>query len=170
MIYILARFLGPPPPVHVQSLELVLYHSSINNPCLCRMTNVALLQKGARVPLCTANNEEHPAANILDGSSSTFWLSTGLFPQEIIISLSQPSLVTSITILCSHVKEILIEKSESDAADLETLLRSELEYQESMQRQEFKLSSPTLMRHIKLIIQSGYDHFVSINCVNVLTS
>ena len=135
------------------------------------MTNVALLQNGARVPLCTANNEEHPAANILDGSSSTFWLSTGLFPQEIIISLSKASLVTSITILCSHVKEILIEKSESeDPADLETLLRSELEYQESMQRQEFKLSSPTLMRHIKLIIQSGYDHFVSINCVNVLTS
>ena len=135
------------------------------------MTNVALLQKGARVPLCTANNEEHPAANILDGRSSTFWLSTGLFPQEIIISLSQASLVTSITILCSHVKEILIEKSESeDVANLETLLRSELEYQESMQRQEFKLSPPTLVRHIKLIIQSGYDHFVSINCVNVLTS
>ncbi|KAI6654582.1 hypothetical protein LOD99_978 [Oopsacas minuta] len=135
------------------------------------MTNVALLQKGARIPLCTANNEEHPAANILDGNNSTFWLSTGLFPQEIIISLSQSSLVTSISILCSHVKELLIEKSvNEDAGDLENLLRSELEFQETLQKQEFKLSSPTLIRHIKLIIQSGYDHFVSINSVTVVTS
>ena len=134
------------------------------------MSNVALLHSGARVQLCTANNEEHPATNILDGNSSTFWLSTGLFPQELLVSLPETYLVTSINILCSHVKEILIEKSANgDATDLENLLRSELEYQETLQKQEFKLSTPTEIRHIKLIVQSGYDHFVSINSISVIT-
>ena len=134
------------------------------------MSNVALLQKGARVPLCTANNEEYPAANILDGNNSTFWLSTGLFPQEVLISLPQTSLVTSINVLCSHVKELMVERSvKEDASDLENLFRSELEYQETSQRQEFKLTSPTQIRHVKLIILSGYDHFVSIQSVSIMT-
>ena len=133
------------------------------------MSNLALLRSGARVPLCTANNEEHPASNILDGNSSTFWLSTGLFPQEVLISLPETSLVTSISIMCSHVKELLIEKSvNEDAADLENLLKSELEYQETLQKQEFKLSTPTQIRNLKLIVQSGYDHFVSINSINII--
>jgi hypothetical protein len=41
-----------------------------------------------QVVLSTSNDDRFPASNILDGSPETFWISTGMFPQEITLKFN----------------------------------------------------------------------------------
>ena len=49
------------------------------------MYDTPLIQHGAIVTMATANDEDHPASNVIDGHENTFWMTTGLFPQMLII-------------------------------------------------------------------------------------
>ncbi|KAH6580611.1 hypothetical protein BASA60_002795, partial [Batrachochytrium salamandrivorans] len=58
--------------------------------------NLALSSTGARLALATSEHPKHPPSNILDGNIKTFWVSTGLFPQQLIVTLAAPALVSKI--------------------------------------------------------------------------
>lgn len=45
------------------------------------MTDVALASGGASIAAATCADERFPPENTLDGGESTFWMTTGLFPQ-----------------------------------------------------------------------------------------
>lgn len=51
------------------------------------MTDVALAAAGSSIAAATCADERHPPENTLDGTESTFWMTTGLFPQELVIAL-----------------------------------------------------------------------------------
>ncbi|MBN3302315.1 YIPF1 protein, partial [Amia calva] len=87
------------------------------------MIDAALNSSGAQVILATSNDENYPPENIIDGSSETFWVSTGMFPQEFIIRFSNPVKVSLVTLQCYNVKHLKIEKSASnEAADFEAVI------------------------------------------------
>uniref|UniRef100_A0A8B9RDC3 F5/8 type C domain-containing protein n=1 Tax=Astyanax mexicanus TaxID=7994 RepID=A0A8B9RDC3_ASTMX len=81
------------------------------------MINTALSSFGAQVVLATSSDENHPPENILDGKTETFWLSTGMFPQEFIIRFPDNMKVSLISVHSFNVKHLRIEKNTLEEAD-----------------------------------------------------
>ncbi|XP_068726062.1 intraflagellar transport protein 25 homolog [Montipora capricornis] len=132
------------------------------------MFDVALSSAGATIALATSHDENYPPENIIDGSLDTFWPTTGMFPQEFIITFSTLMSIGNIKILCSNVKDLCIEKStKTEPVDFEPLVDKEYENTDGqMQREEIKIPV-TSACHLRFLIKSGFDHFASIHNVSV---
>ncbi|XP_072172908.1 intraflagellar transport protein 25 homolog isoform X1 [Diadema setosum] len=132
------------------------------------MFDVALAEAGAQVPLATSSDENFPPENIIDGKLETFWATTGLFPQEFIISFTTMICMDQIKINCYQVKRLSIERSVSnEPTDFEAMTEKDLSPSDaSLQMEEFQ-GEKASAKHLKFIIKSGYDHFVSVHKVSV---
>ncbi|XP_069043148.1 intraflagellar transport protein 25 homolog isoform X2 [Lepisosteus oculatus] len=131
------------------------------------MIDAALSSSGAQVVLATSSDENYPPENIIDGTE-TFWISTGMFPQEFIIRFSGTQKIRLVTIQSYNVKNLKIQKSTfSDATDFEGIIDKEFEHTEGqLQSNDFALNG-TRATHLRFIITSGFDHFVSVHRVMV---
>ncbi|XP_041643655.1 intraflagellar transport protein 25 homolog [Cheilinus undulatus] len=124
----------------------------------------------AKTVVATSSDENHPPENITDRNAGTFWVTTGMFPQEFIIRLADTTNITAVTVDSYNVKHLKIEKNTSpNASHFEFVTEKELD------RTEGHLQSNTLSlngssaTHLRFIITSGYDHFVSVHRVSVQT-
>ncbi|KAM9546299.1 intraflagellar transport protein 25 homolog [Salvelinus alpinus] len=132
------------------------------------MIDHALGSLGAQIVLAASSDENHPPENIIDGNTETFWMSTGMFPQEFIIRFAESMKIALVTMHCYNVKTLKIEKSISDdATDFEAISEKEFEHTEGhLQTNDFPLNGTTAT-HLRFIVTSGYDHFVSVHRVSV---
>ncbi|GCB76502.1 intraflagellar transport protein 25 homolog isoform X1 [Scyliorhinus torazame] len=123
---------------------------------------------GTQVVLAASGDEKHPPENIIDGNSETFWITTGMFPQEFILSFANLIKISSVKIHCYNVHSLSIEKSVArDPIDFEPLTNSELERSEEQLQMEEFTQVGTSATHLRFLIKSGFDHFVSIHKVTV---
>ena len=120
----------------------------------------------SEIMFSTSFDDRYPPTNILNNSNSQFWTSTGLYPQEIFISLDRESNITSANIVSYNIKKIAIETSENDSA---VNYVRQAEQNEVLQKenklQDFSLNFNTMkgVKIIKITINEGYDEFCSIN-------
>ncbi|XP_048395790.1 intraflagellar transport protein 25 homolog [Stegostoma tigrinum] len=123
---------------------------------------------GTQVVLAASSDEKHPPENILDGNTESFWITTGMFPQEFILSFANLIKISSMKIHCYNVRNLGIERSIArDPVDFEPLSNNELERsEEQLQVKEFT-QDETRATHLRFIIKSGFDHFVSVHKVTV---
>ncbi|CAH1243851.1 intraflagellar transport protein 25 homolog [Branchiostoma lanceolatum] len=132
------------------------------------MLDVALASTGAQVVLATSSDENFPPENIIDGSGSTFWLTTGLFPQEFIISFTNLMNINNIRLLTTNVEGLTIERSvQNEPVNFEPLTEKVLEFVEGELQSEDIQVDATTAHHLRFVIKSGFDHFISIHRVNV---
>uniref|UniRef100_A0A6I8MYZ5 Intraflagellar transport 25 n=1 Tax=Ornithorhynchus anatinus TaxID=9258 RepID=A0A6I8MYZ5_ORNAN len=116
---------------------------------LCRSS------EGARLVFATSFDQKHPPENILDGNSKTFWITTGMFPQEFLIGFRKQVKIYKLTLQCYFVRSIKIEKSVTEEPwDLESLVEKAL-----WPLPQFPGAQATFLR---FIIQSAFDNFVSV--------
>ncbi|XP_052448206.1 intraflagellar transport protein 25 homolog isoform X2 [Carassius gibelio] len=80
------------------------------------MPDAALSSYGAQVVLATSSDENHPPENIVDGKTETFWISTGVFPQELMIRFPDNKSIFNVSIHSYNIKRLRIEKGSSDDA------------------------------------------------------
>ncbi|KAG8546724.1 hypothetical protein GDO81_029924 [Engystomops pustulosus] len=78
---------------------------------MTRAGDLCLSSAGARVSLATSSDDRHPAECIIDGNPETFWTTTGMFPQEFIISLNGLQKIGKIIIESSSVRSLKIYTS-----------------------------------------------------------
>ncbi|KAM4641637.1 intraflagellar transport protein 25 homolog isoform 2-T2 [Discoglossus pictus] len=106
---------------------------------MTRAGDVCASSAGARVSLATSSDDKHPAESVIDGDSETFWTTTGMFPQEFIISLSSPQRLSKIILQSSMIRTLHIETSISkDPVDFEKCVERDLEHAEGqLQSEEF---------------------------------
>ncbi|XP_051543937.1 intraflagellar transport protein 25 homolog isoform X2 [Myxocyprinus asiaticus] len=109
------------------------------------MLDAALSSYGAQIVLVSSSDENHPPENIIDGKTETFWVSTGMFPQEFIIRFPDNMKIFTISIH-SYNK---FEHTES-----------------SLQNNDINVNVSNAT-HLRFLILSGYDHFVSVHKVSV---
>ncbi|XP_041064909.1 intraflagellar transport protein 25 homolog isoform X2 [Carcharodon carcharias] len=84
-----------------------------------------LMVAGTQVALVASGDEKHPPENIIDGNTETFWITTGMFPQEFILSFANLIKISSMKIHCYNVRSLSIEKSVArDPVDFEPLTNS----------------------------------------------
>ncbi|XP_076853752.1 intraflagellar transport protein 25 homolog isoform X1 [Brachyhypopomus gauderio] len=132
------------------------------------MINTALNSFGAQVVLATSSDENHPPENIIDGITETFWLSTGMFPQEFIIRFPDNMKISLISMHSFNIKRLRIEKSTLEEADkFEVIAEKEFEHTESsLQTNDISVDG-SHATHLRFLILSGYDHFVSVHKVGL---
>jgi len=68
------------------------------NQLSAKMFDVALSSAGAHVALATSSDDKHPPENMIDGNAETFWCSTGMFPQEVVIKFQTLMRITNVNI------------------------------------------------------------------------
>ncbi|XP_029961023.1 intraflagellar transport protein 25 homolog [Salarias fasciatus] len=132
------------------------------------MTDLSLSSLGAKVVLATSSDENHPAENIIDRNTKTYWMTTGMFPQEFIIRFSEPTQIATVTLDSYNVKHMKIEKNTSQSAtQFEFVTEKEFESTEGhLQSNAISLNGCSAT-HLRFIITSGYDHFVSVHNVSM---
>ncbi|CAE8669448.1 unnamed protein product, partial [Polarella glacialis] len=82
---------------------------------------------GGRVLMASSVDGDHPPDNVIDGDEATYWISTGLYPQEILFELGKPATVSGIWLSTTNVRMVRIEGCvEESAVTFETLASGEM--------------------------------------------
>ena len=128
----------------------------------------------SEVILCTSSDERYPPSNAVDGKPSTFFITTGNYPQELILGFKCGCAnITKICLSSNGIRKIKIEKSvESTPSKFETLVECEMDYKEdsnssrsNRQLEQFQINKGTVgngVRYLKLVLLSGYNEFSAI--------
>ncbi|KAI9103038.1 galactose-binding domain-like protein [Phlyctochytrium arcticum] len=132
--------------------------------------NMAAAGSGAKVTMATSEHPAHPAENVLDGSSRTFWVSTGLFPQELMVTMPALITVRKIVITCMKVGRISVECCSTDKAQhFDGKVTQDLE--ESEQTIQTCTITPAVetqtAKHIRVAVTKGFSPFIGIQKVIV---
>ena len=132
------------------------------------MPDLASKKVGGKVIMVSSLDENHPGDNIIDGREDSYWISTGLYPQEILLALSQRASVSSVKISSTNVKGIRIEGcSEEDPVNFQTLAEDDIEELSGhLQVKDIACQSGDIA-YIKIMILSGWHDFCSVHRVIV---
>lgn len=124
-----------------------------------------------RVLMASSRDEDHPADNIIDGNDKTYWISTGLYPQEILLELAQPRRVSGVRLSTTNVRSVRIEGcSEPAATTFETLGSAEMDAKSkgNLQSKQLKCREQSQpIRFVKTMILSGWHDFCSVHRIVV---
>jgi heat shock protein beta-11 len=63
------------------------------------MKDYAREENNARIEMTSCSDERFPPENMLDGKDNTFWITTGLYPQEFVLALEKCIVISKITTL-----------------------------------------------------------------------
>eukprot|EP00823_Brevimastigomonas_motovehiculus_P008198 TRINITY_DN7479_c0_g1_i1.p1 TRINITY_DN7479_c0_g1~~TRINITY_DN7479_c0_g1_i1.p1 ORF type:complete len:160 (-),score=16.92 TRINITY_DN7479_c0_g1_i1:166-645(-) len=125
--------------------------------------NLALKEEGCQVTFSTSSDSRHPASHIIDSDSKTFWMTTGMFPQEFILSFSKPIVITSVRISCKYVKKFVVYKCEAKSPTAFQEIYSQELTDQGNELQSYTTSiSNAQARFLKCVIQSGHEDFVAV--------
>lgn len=134
------------------------------------MLDAASLQAGGMVTMVSSLDEDHPGENAIDGNDRTYWISTGLYPQEILVQLCHPSWVASLCIASTQVKQLRIEGcNEDQPINFHPLADGELA-EASGRLQVEELACPQQdrpIRFIRMMILSGWQDFCTVHRLQV---
>lgn len=132
--------------------------------------DLALESHGCTVSYVSCGRDDVASPdNIIDGSRSSFWSTTGLYPQSLIISFPKLISVSSISIRSYCVRNMLIEKCAGDLSkgfeevkNLDILL-TDLHHQVST----VDLNSVSA-KHLRFTIKTAFQEFCAIYKVEVM--
>eukprot|EP00798_Chlamydomonas_sp_ICE-L_P029564 gene29564-5914_t len=130
----------------------------------------ARAENGASIIMATAVDERFPPENLLDGKDSSFWMTTGMFPQEVVLALKKGVNVSKITTLSMNVNKMIVEKCDQDnpmSGSFEKLFEVDLPNRgDRLQTEAHQVS--TRARFLKFVLVSGHGEFAVVNRVSVV--
>jgi heat shock protein beta-11 len=116
-------------------------------------------------------DEKYSPLNVLESNNKIFWTSTGMYPQELILSLDNERTVNSINVIGYNIKKIVVESCENENSITSTFRQAELNeiaFKEGKIQDfnvDFSVKKP--IKLIKFIILEGYDDFCSVNTITL---
>jgi heat shock protein beta-11 len=129
------------------------------------------------IVLSTSNDDRFPACSILDGQNETFWVSTGMFPQEITIRINldgeetqRPTLakISKIELQSTGIKRLILSSSTKKlASQFEKLIELQMEDKDpKLQVETIQLNNASC-HYLNLQIMSAWDNFVTISKIAI---
>jgi len=113
----------------------------------------------------------HPGENVIDDDHGTYWLSTGLYPQEILLWLAAPTKVDSVRVASTRVRRVRFEACpEEDPVTFGKLAEGEFDdiQGSGLQVRELHCNSQDVpTQFVRLLILSGWADFCSIHQIQV---
>ena len=124
----------------------------------------------AEVLLTTSNDERYPGYNMVDGDEKTFWSTTGMYPQEVLIGFKDATVTLSKLKTASHAIRRLVVKASCETQPIKFKVMLDVEMGEkptagNLQSESFQINSTvgSSVKFVKLIIQSGWEDFSTIH-------
>mmetsp|Transcript_10485 Transcript_10485/g.11767 ORF Transcript_10485/g.11767 Transcript_10485/m.11767 type:complete len:128 (-) Transcript_10485:57-440(-) len=112
------------------------------------------------------------ADNIFDSDPSTFWITTGLYPQELMIDLKAPHNLNELKVKSMRVKKMLIEGCASaESSETNFFKIGEKNFKgtgDSMQNEKISLTGAKGLLFLRVVIEEGYDDFASVHYVEMV--
>jgi len=116
-------------------------------------------------------DDKYSPLNVFTPNNKQFWVSTGLYPQEIIISLDQEKIVNSLQVSGYNIKKLIVETCENENSITSTFRQAEMNeisYKDGKIQDinvDFSVKKP--IKLIKFMIIEGYDDFCSVNSITL---
>jgi hypothetical protein len=133
---------------------------------------LATITHGASIISASSCDNRLPPNSIIDGKSNTYWMSTGSFPQEIILQLGEPSLVKSVELISTGLRNIELSKCEGAQANTwEKVSTSEADDADGeIQRLTLNIPARLQATFLRIRITSGWCDYVSLYKLSVIGS
>lgn len=116
----------------------------------------------------TSSDQEHPPTNIIDNDETTFWMTTGLFPQEVVLQFKKPAQIVRITTITGKVRDITVyaaqDKGMSDWAEIDS---TRLPAQPIKQQETHQLNCQRTTYGVKICITKGWGQFSALYMVKI---
>mmetsp|Transcript_19748 Transcript_19748/g.19860 ORF Transcript_19748/g.19860 Transcript_19748/m.19860 type:complete len:139 (-) Transcript_19748:156-572(-) len=133
------------------------------------MSDLATKGSGASVIAASSFDIMHPPQNIIEGDPRSFWISTGVFPQELVIQLGESSVVKIVEVISTGIKMIELLRCDQPNPNLwEAVSTQEPDDSEGdMQRIQLQVSQRSTATYLKIRVLAGYTDFITIHKVSV---
>ena len=116
----------------------------------------------------TSLDSEHPPTNIVDNDETTFWMTTGLFPQEVVLQFKNPAQITRITTITGKVKNMIAyAATNKDLTDWAEIDSTNLPGQPIKQQETHQLNYQKTSYGVKLLITKAWGPFAAVYLVRV---
>ncbi|CAI2381878.1 unnamed protein product [Moneuplotes crassus] len=118
----------------------------------------------------TSFDQRFSSQNIFENDMSTFWMTTGLYPQELVIDLKAPHNLNELKLKSMRVKNIKIEAcTDNSGSEFFEVGKKEMDNNsDSMQTEKISLTGANGIILLKIIIQEGHDDFASIHYADLI--
>ncbi|TNV75526.1 hypothetical protein FGO68_gene10992 [Halteria grandinella] len=120
------------------------------------------------VKCATSFDERFDPNNVLNKDPNKFWITTGLYPQEILIDLGGTKPVNEVKFIVSGARKIVIEGCKTtNASEFKKVGESKDLANKPGQRQtdSVKLSEPAPYCLLKFVIVDGWEDFTSVHFI-----
>mmetsp|Transcript_97865 Transcript_97865/g.210994 ORF Transcript_97865/g.210994 Transcript_97865/m.210994 type:complete len:140 (+) Transcript_97865:40-459(+) len=134
------------------------------------MTELANEFSGASVLSASSFDLKHPPSSVIDGEYNTFWLTTGAFPQEIVIQLGEPSIIKGVELVSCGIRNVQLSKCEGAQANTWENIAEEESQESDSEIQKISIQAPPRItaQYLRIKILSGWADCVSLFKVSVL--
>ncbi|KAG7395015.1 hypothetical protein PHYBOEH_004380 [Phytophthora boehmeriae] len=130
--------------------------------------DLALDEEGAQVTAVTSYDPSYPPVNILDGEQSSKWVTTGSFPQEIVIQLATMASIVRVKMWTRNAMELSVEAcSGPTPTKWEKIADTKLKDGDGEIQLVSESIKPTDASFVKFKILSGWNDFVAVHRVSV---
>ncbi|GFR45548.1 hypothetical protein Agub_g6942 [Astrephomene gubernaculifera] len=132
------------------------------------MKDYAREENGGLIVMASCGDERFPPENMLDGKDNTFWVTTGMFPQEFVLKLDSCIRVSKITTLSLNVRKLAVEKCDQEKPDqFEKVFEVELANRgDRLQTEVHQVNIRA--KYLKFMILQGHGEFATVNRVSVV--
>lgn len=121
-----------------------------------------------RVVMATCSDERHPPEHALDEDDATFWVTTGLYPQEMVVRLDQAREVNRLRTRTTNVRKLALECCDGPTPEkFRPVFEVELPEKDGRPQTETHQFSAKGATFLKLTIASGWGHFASVHRVQL---
>ena len=116
----------------------------------------------------TSLDSEHPPMNVVDNDETTFWATTGLFPQEIVMQFKNPAQITRVTTITGKVKSMIAyAASNKDMTEWVEIDSTNLPAQPIKQQETHQLNYQKTAYGLKIMITKAWGPFAAVYLVRV---
>ena len=121
-----------------------------------------------KVLYSTSLDVEHPPNHSIDQDDGTFWMTTGLFPQEIAFSFAEPCQIMRITAITGKVKNMTVFAA-SDENCQEWVQIDEFSFQSMPLKQidTHQINMHSTSYGIKFSINQGWGPFSALYSISI---
>lgn len=123
----------------------------------------------AKVVMATASDDRYSPENVLTTSPKEFWMTTGLYPHDIVFQLQQPAQVRTVRFISTHIRKASIEVSEGPSISNFTKV-GEVEVGNmngQLQREFVEVQFAKPVAFVKFVIESGWHAFISLHNIRI---
>ncbi|EKX44551.1 hypothetical protein GUITHDRAFT_95055 [Guillardia theta CCMP2712] len=128
------------------------------------MADFGLASNGTTVMFSSCVDDRYPPENIIDGNDSTFWITTGLYPQQFILQFDGDIKIDRIKTITTDVRKLKLERcTEKAPTSFEEIHQVELAHKGGrVQVESSQISGSPTASFLRVTIESGWDDFAAV--------